>query len=538
MSTATAKATKVTVMPPTINVIQNDGLTMRRKKRVAGYARVSTDQEEQQNSYDAQVDYYTRHIQSNPDWDFVEVYTDDGISATSTSKREGFKRMIADALEGKIDLILTKSVSRFARNTVDSLTVIRQLKEKGVYVYFEKENIDTGDAKGELLITIMSSLAQEESRSISENVTWGQRKRMQDGKVSLPYKQFLGYKKGEDGLPQVVEAEAEIVRLIYKMYLNGNTATNIAKHLMENGIPTPAGKKNWGTSTILSMLRNEKYKGDALLQKGYTVNYLTKEKKKNEGEIPQYYVENSHPAIIKPEVFDLVQDELRRNLATGSSRSGGYCFSCMVVCGECGGFFGSKVWHSTSKYKRTIWRCNHKYEKKGNVGCHTPHLTESQIGWAFVEAFNQALMNKDLYFDEYDAIVEMLTETADLDKEATKLNEEVVAVYELIRQGIEQNARVPQDQEKYSIHAAKLEEQYTIAKNRLAEIADEKQARTVRKERLNRFLNELRKRGELLAEFDPTLFRATVEFITVHSEKDVVVTFRDSSEIHVDVSGK
>ena len=361
---------------------------------------------------------------------------------------------------------------------------------------------------------------------------------MQDGKVSLPYKQFLGYEKGDDGLPQVVEAEAEIVRMIYKMYLNGNTATNIAKHLMANGISTPAGKKKWGTSTILSMLRNEKYKGDALLQKGYTVDYLTKKRKVNEGEIPQYYVENSHPAIIKPEVFDLVQDEIKRNLATGSSRSGGYCFSCMVVCGECGGFFGSKVWHSTSKYKRTIWRCNHKYNKKGKVGCQTPHLTESQVEWAFVEAFNQALMNRDLYFEEYDAIVEMLTETDALDKEAAKLNEEVVAVYELIRRGIEQNARVLQNQDEYNRHAAKLEEQYNAAKNRLAEIADEKQARTVRKERLNRFLSELRKRGEPLTDFAPALFRATVEFVTVHSERDVVVTFRDSSEIHVDVSGK
>ena len=484
------------------------------------------------------VDTYTKKIKENPDYEFVEVYTDDGISATSTAKREGFKRMIKDALDGKIDLILTKSVSRFARNTVDSLTIIRQLKEKGVFVYFEKENIDTGDAKGELLITIMSSLAQEESRSISENTTWGQRKRMQDGKVSLPYKRFLGYERGEDGIPQVVEAEAEIVRLIYKMYLNGNTANAIAKYLMENGIPTPGGKETWGVSTILSMLRNEKYKGDALLQKGYTVDYLTKVRKKNEGEIPQYYVENSHPAIIKPEAFDLVQDEIKRNLATGSRRSGGYCFSCMVICGDCGGFFGSKIWHSTSKYKRTIWRCNHKYKKKGKVGCQTPHLSESQFEWAFVEAFNQMLTDKEIYFEEYDAVVELLTESDTLDKEAAKLNEEVVAVYELIKQGVEQNARVAQDQEEYHRHAVKLEEQYTAAKNRLAEIADEKQTRTVRKERLNRFLDDLRRQDALLTEYDPALFRATVDFITVHSEKDVVVTFRDGSEIHVDVSGK
>ena len=227
------------------------------KKRVAAYARVSTDDEEQLSSYEAQVDYYTRHIQSNEFWEFVEVYTDEGISATNTKKRDGFKRMIADALDGKIDMIVTKSISRFARNTVDTLTTVRQLKEKGVEVYFEKENIYTLDSKGELLITIMSSLAQEESRSISENVTWGQRKRFADGKVSLPYKQFLGYKKGEDGLPQIVEHEAKTVRLIYKLFLEGKTPSYIAKHLTESRSPTPSGKVNWQSSTVKSILQND-----------------------------------------------------------------------------------------------------------------------------------------------------------------------------------------------------------------------------------------------------------------------------------------
>ena len=293
-----ARATRVTMRPPTIDRATKSALSAQIKKRVAGYARVSTDTDEQQNSYEAQVDFYTNHIKSNSAWEFVGVYTDEGISATSTAKREGFKQMIADALDGKIDLILTKSVSRFARNTVDSLTTVRQLKEKGVEIYFEKESIYTLDSKGELLITIMSSLAQEESRSLSENVTWGQRKRMQDGKVSLPYGQFLGYEKGEDGLPKIVEAEAEIVRLIYKMYLNGKTVTAIASYLTARGVPTPAGKRKWNVSTVLSILQNEKYKGDALLQKKYTVDFLSKKTKVNEGEIPQYYVENSHPAII------------------------------------------------------------------------------------------------------------------------------------------------------------------------------------------------------------------------------------------------
>ena len=206
----------VTVIPATINPLTRLPHSTTIKRRVAAYARVSTDSEEQQTSYEAQVDYYTHYIQSKPEWEFVGVYTDEGISATNTKHRDGFNAMIEDALAGKIDLIITKSVSRFARNTVDSLTTVRKLKEKGVEVYFEKENIYTLDSKGELLITIMSSLAQEESRSISENVTWGKRKQFADGKVFLPYKQFLGYRKGTDGFPEIVPEQAEIVRRIYR----------------------------------------------------------------------------------------------------------------------------------------------------------------------------------------------------------------------------------------------------------------------------------------------------------------------------------
>lgn len=258
---------KVTVIPamPKFAVVDNVPL---RKKRVAAYARVSTDSEEQQTSYEAQIDYYTKYIKEKSEWEFVKIFTDEGISATNTKKRDGFNEMIQCALNGEIDLIITKSVSRFARNTVDTLTTVRMLKEKGVEVYFEKENIYTLDSKGELLITIMSSLAQEESRSISENVTWGQRKRFADGNINLPYKQFLGYEKGENGFPKIVEAEAKIVRQIYDMfYYKGKTPSYIATYLTKNNVPTPAGKKIWQASTIESILTNEKYKGDALLQK-------------------------------------------------------------------------------------------------------------------------------------------------------------------------------------------------------------------------------------------------------------------------------
>lgn len=288
---------KVTTIPATKNkftALPTNALT---RRRVAGYARVSTDSDEQFTSYKAQVNYYTDYIKSRTDWEFVKVYTDEGISALGTKHRDGFKKMIADALAGKIDLIVTKSVSRFARNTVDSLVTIRKLKEKGVECFFEKENIYTFDGKGELLLTIMSSLAQEESRSISENVTWGQRKRFADGKVSVAYSNFLGFEKGENDTLKVVPEEAETVRIIYKLFLEGKTTHGITNFLMEHGVLSPAGKKTWRASTIASILTNEKYKGDALLQKRFTADFLTKELRINNGEVPQYYAEGSHEAI-------------------------------------------------------------------------------------------------------------------------------------------------------------------------------------------------------------------------------------------------
>lgn len=263
-------ARTVTVIPPSLNSrFSNLAPNISQRRKVAAYARVSTDSEEQVTSYEAQVDYYINYIKSREDWEFVHVYTDEGISALNTKNRDGFNEMVADALAGDIDLIVTKSVSRFARNTVDSLTTIRKLKEHNVEVYFEKEGIWTFDSKGELLITIMSSLAQEESRSISENVTWGVRKQFADGRFSLAYSRFLGYEKGENGTLKIVPEEAETIRLIYKLFLSGRTPLGICKVLEKMHILTPTGKENWHSSTVTSILQNEKYKGDALLQKTF-----------------------------------------------------------------------------------------------------------------------------------------------------------------------------------------------------------------------------------------------------------------------------
>ena len=347
---------------PTIKSI-DDGYTY--WKKVAAYARVSTGSEEQETSLEAQRMYYEQHIKENKEWVFAGIYYDDGISGLSYRNREGFNRMIEDALNGKIDLILTKSLSRFARNTVDTLVIIRKLKEKGVGVYFEKEDIHTLDAKGEFLITLMSSLAQEESRSISENVAWGQRKRFSDGKYSMPYKQFLGYDKGPDGTPVINEEQAKAVRFIYWLYLVGFTELTIIKILDRFNAVKKAGGEAWHVSIIHNMLQNEKYKGDVLLQKSFTVDFLTKRRKLNEGELPKYYLEKVHPAIVSDKVFDMVQHEIKRRSELNLTYSCMWPLASKIICGDCGSFYGKKQMHRSydqMRYYAEFWRCNRFYD--------------------------------------------------------------------------------------------------------------------------------------------------------------------------------
>jgi len=522
-------ARAVTVIPATANNVSPITKTKVNRKRVAAYARVSTDNEEQLQSFEAQMDYYTKHIKSNPDWIFVNVYTDEGISATSTKKRDGFNRMIEDALSGKIDLIITKSVSRFARNTVDTLTTVRKLKEKGVEVYFEKENIYTMDSKGELLITIMSSLAQEESRSISENVTWGHRKRFADGRFSLPYKNFLGYTKGEDGYPKIVEEEAKIVRMIYRMFLEGKTALSIAKYLTENKVPTPAGKGVWHQSTVLSILKNEKYKGDAVLQKNFTVDFLTKKRKKNEGEVPQYYVENSHPAIISPEVFDMVQMEIKNRKEARGYKTGRNYFSGKIICGDCGSFYGRKVWHSNDKYRKVIWQCNSKY--KNEEKCNTAFINEEDLKKAFVEVFNGVINNKEEILRGYEEVIKELTDVKDLDEKIYELEKEAKEIIDEINRCIRDNATKAQDQEEYMTRYNALVERYEEIKKLIEDAENDRFERLVKKDKLEEFMKVLRGRDGLLDEFDGELWYAVIEAVKVYEGGKMVFVFKDGMEV-------
>lgn len=347
--------------------------TKKPKVRVAAYARVSTERDTQENSLQSQKDFFVRYIRSNSEWRFAGLYIDDGVSGVSYHNREGFKNMVQDALDGKIDRIITKSLSRFARNTVDALTTIRKLKAANVGVLFFKENIDTMGPNGEFLITLMSSFAEEESRSISENIKWALRRRFAQGKYSMAYSSFLGYRRGEDGVLEIDADGAEVVRFIYWLAFQGINGYSISKVLTQCGIPTPCGKTQWQTRVIYSILTNEKYKGDALLQKTVRIDFLTHKSKPNTGEAPQYYIEHDHPAIIRRDIWEEIQDKVTI-LSNHKSIIDPLCGK--IVCGECGGYYGRKLWHSTTT-RDIVWECNRK--KKGETRCNCTHLYDYEL---------------------------------------------------------------------------------------------------------------------------------------------------------------
>ena len=362
----------------------------RPKLRVAAYCRVSTELEEQESSYEAQISHYTEFINGNEAWMLAGIYADEGISGTGTKKRDQFNKMIHDCEADRVDMVITKSISRFARNTLDCLQYIRRLKALNIPILFEKENINTLDAKGELLITIMASIAQQESQSISQNVRMGIQYRFQQGRPMVQHNWFLGYTKEKNGDLQIVPEEADVVRRIFRDFLEGLSFGEIIQRLEEDGIKTGAGRDKWYASTVQSMLRNEKYMGDLLLQKGYTVDFLTKEKVKNTGTFPQYYVENAHEPIVPREVFMQVQGEfLRREnvrLTTGKREMhrSNLGLNQRIVCSECGSTY--RRFAKQEGDGETDWRCRKRIQK--GTPCLGRIVKEKDVKEAVIEAFN------------------------------------------------------------------------------------------------------------------------------------------------------
>lgn len=522
---------KITKIAPTSQQSTPISMPIHKRRRVAAYARVSTDQEEQLTSYEAQKDYYTQYIKSRIDWEFVGVYADEGITGTSTKHRVEFKRMIADALEGKIDLIVTKSVSRFARNTVDSLTTIRELKEHDVEVYFEKENIWTFDGKGELLLTIMSSLAQEESRSISENCTWGQRKRFADGRASVAFGQFLGYDRGPNGEFVINNEQAKVVKRIFALFLDGYTPNHIARILTADHVPTPGGKTKWVCGTVQRILGNEKYKGDALLQKSFTVDFLTKKKKANEGELPQYYIKDNHPAIIDEDTFDAVQAliaERRMNNKNGLRQVSSHAFSNRIFCGECGAPLIPVIEHSNDIYRKVVWRCKNRYNKESD--CTGPRIQEKEVCRLFVEVANEQIVNQKELLEDFEKLQKELFDTKKLRKKAKKVEERMEALAADANALIHAQAVHPIDPAEYdrqynAVYAEynKQEEEYHKIKREIGSLSRQATA-------FKEFMKTIKDR-KILEEYDDKLFRAMVERIVLFKDKRLVFHLKNGAEI-------
>lgn len=517
----------VTVIPARISNRTSDKEDSKQKLRVAAYCRVSTDSEEQASSYDVQIAHYTSYINSNPEWELAGIFADDGISGTNTKKREEFNRMIEACMEGKIDMVITKSISRFARNTLDCLKYIRQLKDKNIPVFFEKENINTMDSKGEIMLTIMASLAQQESQSLSQNVKLGIQYRYQQGEVQVNHNRFLGYTKDENKRLVIVTEEAEVIKRIYREYLEGASLIQIARGLEADGILTAAKKPKWRPESIKKILQNEKYIGDALLQKTYTVDFLSKKRVVNNGIVPQYYVENSHEPIIPREIFMQVQEELvrRANLYTGKNGkkrvySSKYALSSIVFCSECGEIYRRVHWNNRG-CRSIVWRCVSRLEEKGS-DCTSPTVNEEVLQAAVVRAINELLVSKDAFLTTLQTNIETVlneehdNSTIHIDTKLEELQKELLRL-----------ANSKADYEEVANEIYRLREQ---KQNALIENAE----REGRRQRIAELTDFLKEQSCELEEYNEQLVRKLIEKVIVFEGK-LTVEFKSGVELDIEI---
>jgi len=476
-SVQTLPQMEVIVIPANKDLVKRE--KKRGKARVCAYCRVSTDDEEQLTSYEAQIGYYTDKIQSNPEWKLVEIFADEGKSGVMTRKRDEFKRMIEMCRAGKIDRILTKSISRFARNLVDCIGYIRELKSLGVSVFFEKENIDTSKMTSEMIVAMYGVFAQAESESHSENVKLGKRYGYKIGRVPMMYNVILGYRRGPDGEPEIVPEEAEIVKLIFRKFLDGMSYGAIAKYLKEKGIKTKQGKDEWSTSVIMNILTNEKFKGDVLVQKSYVVDLFEKKSAKNTGELPMYYIKNHHIPIIPPEMFDMVQVELARrnslkaysdkNISMKSKFSSIYALTGLVVCGECGSKYRRTTWSRNGK-KRVVWRCISRLDYGTKYCKDSPTIEEEKIQNAVVAAINTMLDGKEKIKSLLNGSIAEILMAPDVEKEILGLNDTIrlknEEIVEIIKKGVENRedrATISEKCKEKHDEVSKLQEQLNSA---------------------------------------------------------------------------
>ena len=515
----------------------------KRQLRVAAYCRVSTDDEEQLTSYEAQKNYYTDKIMTNKEWTMAGIFADEGITGTSARKRPEFLRMIRQCKQGKIDIVLTKSISRFARNTVDCLNYVRALKELGIAVIFEKENMNTLEIDSEILITMLGAFAQSESESISANVRWGIRQAMKEGKATIQYKYLYGYRKGDDGKPEIIPNQAEVVRKIYDLFLSGTPVRGIQEYLNANSVPNINGEPKWARSAIDSILTNEKYCGDVLLQKTYIDDCINKKVKKNTGQLPMYLVQNHHEGIISRETFDAAQAELARrsagkspskkNAPTGRSRySSKYALSDRLYCGECGTRYQRCTWRNRDGSKRIVWRCVSRVDY-GSKYCHdSPTLDEEPLHRAILAAINSTIKDKDnIVYNLKAAMEKELAPVAgqqlslsEIDNQLEQLNREFSKVLA--------EASESGDQAAYSDRFREIMQKQTALKAQ----RDEMQRMLAESGKATAHIEQCRQAAETtpsaITEWDEALIRQVVESVTVETGSEIIVALKSGASIH------
>ena len=517
------------------------------QKRVAAYCRVSTGDEEQLTSFTRQKKTYTDMIASNPDWELVDIYADEGISGTRADKRPDFQRMISDCEKGKIDYIVTKSVSRFARNTVDCLDTVRSLRARGIGIYFEEQNIDTLKSDSELYLVIYAGFAQSESESMSKNITWSWRKSFSEGKAIFIYSKLLGYRKGEDGNPEIVPEEAAVVRRIFDLYLSGYTTAQISKCLQEEMISFPNKKISFSDSGIRTMLRNERYCGDVILQKTVTVDCIAKKRKPNTGEAPMYLVENNHPAIISREVFNKVQTELARRNAilprttkptiNGNGRYSKYALSEVLICGECGTRY-KRVTRVRDGVKTIVWRCYNRLEHGLKYCPESMSVRETDLHQAIVRAV-QRFQNDDraIYRSLMAATIGEAIglngnpdEIELLRRRIDSLNKRML---DLVSSAVERKIGMEENEWEYR----EIANEISMLKERIAAIQEATVGKEGMQERLKRIQDAIENSEQEDFGYNDALVRQIVECIKVYKDGSLKIIFGGGYEIDEHIKG-
>ena len=535
----TTSPSKLIVIPPVRETVQSQA--EKKQLRVAAYCRVSTDDEEQLTSYEAQVSYYTDKITSNPDWVMADVFADEGKTGTSVKSRKDFQRMIRQCRRGKIDLILTKSLSRFARNTLDTVKYTRELRQLGIPVIFEKENLNSISWESEFLLTLYGAFAQSESESISKNVSWGKRQAMKEGKVTIQYKHLLGYIRGADGKPEIVPDQAEIIRFIFKRYLAGDTLRAIKAQLEAEQVPYITGEVAWNLSTLQSILQNEKYCGDVIMQKTFRKDCISKETVVNTGQLPKYWTQNHHEAIVSREIFDAVQEETarRKAMASGTKKSaptglGKYsskhALTGLLICGECGTPYRRVVW-SQKGMKRPVWRCVNRLDHGKTLCKHSPTLDEKPLQEAVLAAVNILMSRKDELSNG--VVSEMIQELAPVPGEVLSLADIERAIGDLARRFDQLMDETDGEEsiQRNLDHFREISEQLAAPKERKAHVLGVQAENELMAKRLQRAAAIMEAAPAEVTEWNESIVHQLVEEVKVLSKDEIKVTFRNGITI-------